>query len=145
MSVYELSGRGFESSCSQWKSNISKNVILYQKPIYEIPSDELALLIMIIQKKWSFSLSIYSVNVTKFAGNYSFGHIYWWNHYWKTSFFVKCGKKRRVEMDNFSHVNFIALTHHSPGRVALCTLFLSYKIKYYYSLLRYQSSDKLPS
>ena len=130
MSVYELSGRGIESSCSQWKSNISKNVILYQKPIYEIPSDELALLIKIIQKKWSFSLRIYSVNVTKFARNYSFGHIYWWNHYWKTSFFVKCGKKR-VEMDNFSHVNVIALTHHFPGRVALCTLFVSFSFFFF--------------
>ena len=30
-------------------------------------------------KKWSFSLKISSVKVTKSAGNCRFGHIYWWN------------------------------------------------------------------
>ena len=32
-----------------------------------------------LHKKWSFPLRISSVNVTKFAGNYGFGHIYWRN------------------------------------------------------------------
>ena len=30
-------------------------------------------------KKWSFTLKIYLVNVTKSAGNCRFGHIYWRN------------------------------------------------------------------
>ena len=42
-----------------------------------------------LHKKWSFPLRFSSVNVTKFAGNYGFGHIYWRNPYWKTSFFVQ--------------------------------------------------------
>ena len=34
-----------------------------------------------------FLLMIYSVNVTKSAGNWGSGHIYWRNASWKTSFF----------------------------------------------------------
>ena len=30
----------------------------------------------VLHKKWGFSLKIYSVNVTKSAGNCGFGHIY---------------------------------------------------------------------
>ena len=40
-------------------------------------------------KKWSFPLRISSVNVTKSAVSCGFGHIYWRNPYWKTSFFVQ--------------------------------------------------------
>ena len=43
-----------------------------------------------LRKKWSFPLSISSVNVTKSAGICGFGHIYWRNPSWKTSFFVQC-------------------------------------------------------
>ena len=43
-----------------------------------------------LHKKWSFPLSISSVNVTKSAVFYGFGHIYWRNPYWKNSFFVQC-------------------------------------------------------
>ena len=43
-----------------------------------------------LHKKWSFPLSISSVNVTKSAGNWGFGHIHWRNSWWKTSFFVQC-------------------------------------------------------
>ena len=32
-----------------------------------------------LQKNWSFSLRISSVNVTKSAENFGFGHIYWRN------------------------------------------------------------------
>ena len=32
-----------------------------------------------LHKKWSFPLRIYPVNVTRFAGNCGFGHIYWRN------------------------------------------------------------------
>ena len=45
---------------------------------------------MTLHKKWSFPLSISSVNETKSAGNCGFGHIYWRNCWWKTSFFVQC-------------------------------------------------------
>ena len=41
-------------------------------------------------KKWSFPLRISLVNVTKSVGNCWFGHIYWRNPQWKTSFFVQC-------------------------------------------------------
>ena len=43
-----------------------------------------------LHKKWSFPLRISFVNVTKFAWNCGFGHIYWTNPLWKTSFFVQC-------------------------------------------------------
>ena len=39
-----------------------------------------------LHKKWSFQLRISSVNITKSAGNCGFGHIYWRNSQWKTSF-----------------------------------------------------------
>ena len=52
--------------------------------------DECAALLA-LHKKWSFPLRISSVNVTKFTGNCGFGHIYWRNPLWKTSFFVQCG------------------------------------------------------
>ena len=42
------------------------------------------------QKKWTFPLRISSVNVTKSAGNFRFGQIYWRNPEWKTSFFLDC-------------------------------------------------------
>ena len=42
-----------------------------------------------LHKKWSFSLRILSVKVTKFAVCCVFSHIYWSNPKWKTSFFVQ--------------------------------------------------------
>ena len=41
-------------------------------------------------KKWSSTWRISLVNVTKFAKNCEFDHIYWRNPSWKTSFFVHC-------------------------------------------------------
>ena len=41
-------------------------------------------------KKWRFPLRISSVNVTKSSDFCGFGHIYWRNPQWKTSFFVQC-------------------------------------------------------
>ena len=41
-----------------------------------------------LPKKWSFPLRISSANTTKSAGNCGFGHIYWRNPSWTTSFFV---------------------------------------------------------
>ena len=43
-----------------------------------------------LHKKWSFQLRISSVNMTKPAVSSGFGHIYWRNPLWKTSFFVQC-------------------------------------------------------
>ena len=51
-------------------------------------------------QEWSFPLMISSVNVTKSLGNCGFGHIYWRNPWWKTSFFVQCDALRC--MTNFS-------------------------------------------
>ena len=41
-----------------------------------------------LYKKWSFPLKIAPVIVTKSAVSCGFGHIYWRNPKWKTSFFV---------------------------------------------------------
>ena len=43
-----------------------------------------------LHKKWSFPLKISSANMTKF------GHIYWRNPYWKTSFFVQLFSQQSV-------------------------------------------------
>ena len=43
-----------------------------------------------IYKNWSFTLRIFSVNVTKSAGNGGFGHIYWTNLQCKSWFVVLC-------------------------------------------------------
>ena len=49
-----------------------------------------------LHKKWSFLLTISSVNMTKPAGG--FGHIYWKSPQWKTPFFVQCCLvQRRVD------------------------------------------------
>ena len=50
----------------------------------------ITLLLVSLHKKWSFPLRISSVNVTKSAVFYGFGHIYWWNPKWKISYFVQC-------------------------------------------------------
>ena len=42
-----------------------------------------------LHKKWSFPLRISSVKVTISAVSCRFGHIYWRNPKWKTSFFVQ--------------------------------------------------------
>ena len=39
-----------------------------------------------LHKKWSFPLRIFPVNVARSAGNCGFGHVYWRNPEWKTSF-----------------------------------------------------------
>ena len=43
-----------------------------------------------LHKKRSFPLRISPVNVTQSAGHCEFGHTYWTNPQWKTSFFVQC-------------------------------------------------------
>ena len=51
---------------------------------------------MTLHKKWSFPLRISSVNVTNTAVSCGFGHIYWRNSQWKTSFFVQCDVKKSL-------------------------------------------------
>ena len=50
-----------------------------------------------LHKKWRFPFRISSVNVTKFAAFYGFGHIDWRTPQWKTSFFVQWCLLRRFE------------------------------------------------
>ena len=45
---------------------------------------------MILYKKWTFPWRISLVNVNEAAVSCRFGHIYWRNPKWKTSFFVQC-------------------------------------------------------
>ena len=49
-----------------------------------------------LHKKWSFPLRISSVDVTISAGNCRFGHVYWRNPSWKTSYFVQCWCSRYI-------------------------------------------------
>ena len=58
-------------------------------------------------KKWSFPLRIFSVNVTKFTVFRGFGHIYWRNCLWKTSFFVQCGLKRSFWLTKVLETEFL--------------------------------------
>ena len=44
----------------------------------------------ITAQKMKFPIKASSVNVTKSAVSCRFGHIYWRNPLWKTSFFVQC-------------------------------------------------------
>ena len=73
-----------------------ENLVLWEIKIYVINQDIYFLThvnrtkIFPLHEKWSFPLKIFSLNVTKFAVSYGFGHIYWGNPYWKTSFFVQC-------------------------------------------------------
>ena len=46
-----------------------------------------------LHKKWTFPLRIFSVNVTKSAVCCGFGHIYWRNPDWETSFFSSVFRK----------------------------------------------------
>ena len=48
------------------------------------------LIISALHKEWSFSVRIFSVNVTKSTVSSGFDHIYWRDLSWKTSFFVQC-------------------------------------------------------
>ena len=51
-----------------------------------------------VHKKWSFPLRISSVNVTKSARNWLFGHIYWKISSWKTSIFCAMSKGALYEI-----------------------------------------------
>ena len=60
-----------------------------------------------LYKKWSFPFRISSVNVTKSAVSCGFGHIYWRNPEWKTSFLCSVLCLRWVDVDSNSHEEFI--------------------------------------
>ena len=58
-----------------------------------------------LHKKCSFPLRISPVNVTKSAGNCGFGHIYWRNFLWKTSFFLSLARNMLKIMKHLNTVN----------------------------------------
>ena len=71
-----------------------------------------------LHKKWSFSLRIYSVNVTKSAENCGLGYICRRNHEWKTSFF--CGVTSLFFMSHqFANASTIPYTipHSEPCKI----------------------------
>ena len=68
--------------CSVWFLEYT-----WQEPVLEIYLKIQKLLPISLHKKWSFALNISSVNDAKSAGKCGFGHIYWRNPLWKTSFF----------------------------------------------------------
>ena len=73
----------------QWRCFPANIVDFSKTPILKNICKRL-LLHLTLHKKWSFLLRISSVNVTKSADFCGFGHIYWRNPQWKTSFFVQC-------------------------------------------------------
>ena len=58
-------------------------------------------------EKWSFLLRICSANVTKSTVCCGFGHIYWRNPWWKTSFF--CTVNNIPNLQTTCHINSIFL------------------------------------
>ena len=70
--------------CSWYQWN-SKDVCWQQFAGFRQP----VLPVTSLLKKSSFSLRIFSVNVTKSTASSGFGHIYWRNSYWKFTFFVQ--------------------------------------------------------
>ena len=68
-------------------------ILLNHFPVFQLSPNSLHTMLwrpLRLHKKWSSSRRISSVNVTKFAGNCGFGHMYWWNPQWTTSFFAQC-------------------------------------------------------
>ena len=76
-------------ACAQ--INTDPRGVIYGKIVYDIKSQKVYEFKRraTLHKKWNFLLRISSVNVTKSAQNCGFGHIYWRNPKWKTSFFVQ--------------------------------------------------------
>ena len=52
--------------------------------------------ISLAMQKVFYFYKIFSINVTKFARNWGFDHIYWRNLLWKNSFFDQCCSRMRV-------------------------------------------------
>ena len=63
-------------------------VIFIESLFHKIP-----LLAASTAQKMKISLRISSVNATKSLVSGGFGHIYWRNYQWKTSFFVQCSEE----------------------------------------------------
>ena len=68
---------------------------LHDEPVFQLKHPSHASLVsqpvemtQSLQRKWSFPLMIFSVNVTKSAVCRGFCHIYWINSSWKSSVFV---------------------------------------------------------
>ena len=92
-----------------------------------------------LHKKWSFSLRISSVNVTKSAGKCRFGHIYWGNPSWETLFFVQCSFSQRsfiVPRVDVRIVRKIARVFSPPNNVASDSVgywLFVFHLKYWYA------------
>ena len=93
-----ISNWKFLVSCGFWSRNLKPafyHFMILSKPL----SDMLhrcwsfvkiaSCLRKLLRKKWSFPLRNSSVNVTKSAVSCGFGHIYWRNPEWKTSFLAQ--------------------------------------------------------
>ena len=77
----ELKNFSMSLSTSATKRNVDvyeSNEILNDKA-FEISTENQVNTYIKLHKKWSFSLRISSVNVTKSTVNCGFGHIYWRN------------------------------------------------------------------
>ena len=68
------------------------------------------LVVPTLHKKWSFPLRISSVDVTRSAGNFRFGHIYWRNPELKASFFCAVSRAGFEPVQNIS-LNYIELSY----------------------------------
>ena len=80
---YPWSDRSSHQRCSVKKGVLRE---ISSKNSQENTCVKVAFLITFTAQKMKFS----PVNVTKSAVSGGFGHIYWRNPYWKTSFFVQC-------------------------------------------------------
>ena len=75
------------------KKKVFKMLLLGKKTLVYVSAVshfKLAANYLTLHKKWNFQLRVSSVNVTRSTGNCEFGHIYWRNPWWKTSFFMQC-------------------------------------------------------
>ena len=79
--------KGFEITSMQKNQGISENSDRHDSLKVQWGKQ---LINSVLHKKWSFPLRNSSVNVTKSTVSFGFGHSYWRNPYWKTSFFVQC-------------------------------------------------------
>ena len=70
-----------------------------------------------ITAQWSFPLRISSVNVAKSAVSCGFGHIYWRNPQWKTSFFVQWILKKTVKLISEAQIKNKCMVHEAVRSV----------------------------
>ena len=78
---------------------------------------KVAFLITFTAQKMKFS----PVNVTKSAVSGGFGHIYWRNPYWKTSFFVHCKSHNSYFA---KHRSFLIFFHYTDNLLLLLNFLL---------------------